>query len=55
MIKAVIFDYDDTLVKTIDSKWAALQETGKRFYNLITYDLDQILERIYILLILVRV
>jgi phosphoglycolate phosphatase len=34
MIKAVIFDYDDTLVKTIDSKWDALRETGKRFHNL---------------------
>ncbi len=34
MIKAVIFDYDDTLVKTIESKWDALRETGKHFYNL---------------------
>lgn len=34
MIKAIIFDFDDTLVKTKDSKWGALKETGKRFYNL---------------------
>lgn len=34
MLKAVIFDYDDTLVKTRESKWDALKETGERFYNL---------------------
>lgn len=34
MIKAVIFDFDDTLVKTKESKWSALKETGKRFYKL---------------------
>jgi HAD superfamily hydrolase (TIGR01549 family) len=34
MIKAIIFDFDDTLVKTKDSKWSALKETGKRFYGL---------------------
>ncbi len=34
MIKAVIFDYDDTLVQTMKSKWDAIRETGKRFYNL---------------------
>ncbi|HUQ85169.1 MAG TPA: HAD-IA family hydrolase [Candidatus Limnocylindrales bacterium] len=34
MIKAIIFDFDDTLVKTKECKWDALKETGKRFYNL---------------------
>lgn len=32
--KAIVFDYDDTLVQTKLSKWDALRETGKRFYNL---------------------
>lgn len=34
MIKAVIFDYDDTLVKTRESKWDAIRETAKRFFDL---------------------
>jgi phosphoglycolate phosphatase len=34
MIKAIIFDFDDTLVRTKESKWDALKETGKRFYGL---------------------
>jgi len=34
MIKAIFFDYDDTLVQTKISKWDALKATGKRFYNL---------------------
>jgi FMN phosphatase YigB (HAD superfamily) len=32
--KAIIFDYDDTLVKTKETKWDALKETGKRYYKL---------------------
>jgi phosphoglycolate phosphatase-like HAD superfamily hydrolase len=32
--KAVIFDYDDTLVKTRESKWEAIKETARRHYNL---------------------
>ncbi len=38
MIKAIIFDYDDTLVQTMASKWDALKETGKRFYGLTITD-----------------
>ncbi|HVF69623.1 MAG TPA: HAD-IA family hydrolase [Xanthomonadales bacterium] len=34
MIKAIIFDFDDTLVKTKECKWDALKETGKRHYGL---------------------
>jgi HAD superfamily hydrolase (TIGR01549 family) len=34
MIKAIIFDFDDTLVRTKECKWDALKETGKRFYGL---------------------
>ncbi|OGM31050.1 hypothetical protein A2630_00040 [Candidatus Woesebacteria bacterium RIFCSPHIGHO2_01_FULL_44_10] len=38
MKKTIIFDYDDTLVKTRQSKWDALKETAKRYYNL---DVDE--------------
>lgn len=34
MLKAILFDYDDTLVQTMASKWDALRETGNRFYKL---------------------
>ena len=34
MIKAVIFDYDDTLVQTMKSAWKGIKESGKRYYNL---------------------
>ncbi len=33
-IRAIIFDFDDTLVKTRESKWDALKSTGKTFYDL---------------------
>lgn len=32
--KLIIFDFDDTLVQTINCKWAAIIETGKRNYKL---------------------
>lgn len=38
--KAVLFDYDDTLVKTRESKWQAIKETARRFYNLTIQDED---------------
>lgn len=31
--KAVLFDLDDTLLKTYPAKWAQHRETAKRFYN----------------------
>lgn len=31
--QAVVFDYDDTLVKTIETKWAQHKETARRFYG----------------------
>jgi len=34
IIKAVIFDIDDTLTQTIKVKWKALKETGKKYYSL---------------------
>jgi HAD superfamily hydrolase (TIGR01549 family) len=34
MIKAVIFDLDDTLVKTSEAKYDALKHAAKKFYNL---------------------
>lgn len=33
MIKAVIFDFDDTLVNTFETKALALQKTARDFYN----------------------
>lgn len=33
MIKAVLFDFDDTLVKTKEIRYKALKEAGKTFYN----------------------
>lgn len=33
-IKVILFDYDDTLVKTRESKWDAIKETAKRHYDL---------------------
>lgn len=38
--KAVLFDYDDTLVKTRESKWQAIKETAKRYYDLDIQDQD---------------
>lgn len=38
MIKAIIFDFDDTLVQTKKSKWAALIETARLHYEL---DIDE--------------
>ena len=32
--KAIVFDYDDTLVLTKTSKWDAIKGTARRFYNL---------------------
>jgi len=40
MIKAILFDFDDTLVKTIETKINALQYTGKKYYNLDLTDRD---------------
>jgi beta-phosphoglucomutase-like phosphatase (HAD superfamily) len=34
MIKAIIFDLDDTLLKTRQTKYQALKYAGKHFYNL---------------------
>lgn len=34
MIKAVLFDFDDTLVQTKQVKWQALTETGHRHFQL---------------------
>lgn len=33
MIKAVVFDFDDTLVNTFETKALALQKTARDFYN----------------------
>ena len=33
MKKAIIFDFDDTLVKTKESKFAALKHTASKFYK----------------------
>lgn len=32
-IKAVLFDHDDTLVGTIDAKWAQHKYIAKKFYS----------------------
>jgi phosphoglycolate phosphatase len=32
-IKAVVFDFDDTLVGTIEAKWAAHKYVAKKYYN----------------------
>lgn len=32
MIKAIIFDIDDTLTQVVIIKWQAIKETGKRYY-----------------------
>ncbi len=34
MIKALLFDFDDTLIKTLETKIHALKHTGKKYYNL---------------------
>ena len=34
MLKAILFDFDDTLLQTAQSKFAALKYTAKKFYNL---------------------
>jgi len=34
MYKAIIFDFDETLVKAYEVKWKQHQETAKQFYNL---------------------
>lgn len=38
--KLIIFDYDDTLVKTIEAKWSQHKETAKRFYDINITDGD---------------
>jgi len=38
MIKGVVFDLDDTLLKTKQSKYQVFRETGKRYYNLDIHD-----------------
>ncbi len=40
MIKAIIFDLDDTLIKTIEVKVAAHKHFGKKFYNIDLTDED---------------
>lgn len=40
MTKAFIFDYDDTLVKTRESKFAAIRELSRRVYSHELSDLD---------------
>lgn len=34
MIKAILFDFDDTLVNTLETKTQALKLTGKKYYGL---------------------
>jgi HAD superfamily hydrolase (TIGR01549 family) len=34
MKKAIIFDYDDTLVTTVQTKWAQMKECASRFYGI---------------------
>lgn len=34
MIRAIIFDLDDTLLKTKETKYAAIKFAGKQFYNM---------------------
>jgi len=38
MLKAIIFDLDDTLLKTRETKFAALKFAGKHFYNIAIND-----------------
>ena len=40
MIKAVLFDFDDTLVKTKEIRYEALKEAGETFFNLNITDKD---------------
>lgn len=40
MIKAIIFDLDDTLIQTSKAKYKALQHAAKKFYNLEITDQD---------------
>lgn len=40
MIRAVLFDFDDTLVKTKGVRYEAIKEAGKKFYNLEIKDSD---------------
>jgi len=40
MIKAVLFDFDDTLVKTKSIRYKAIKKAGKKFYNLNISDAD---------------
>ena len=40
MIKAILFDLDDTLIKSAETKFAALKYTGKKFYDMDLADKD---------------
>lgn len=40
MIRAIIFDFDDTLVKTKEIRYKAIKKAGKKFYNLNISDED---------------
>jgi beta-phosphoglucomutase-like phosphatase (HAD superfamily) len=33
MTKAILFDFDDTLVTTITTKFEATKNVGRKFYN----------------------
>lgn len=40
MIKVVLFDFDDTLVKTKEVRYEAIKEAGRKFYKLTISDKD---------------
>jgi phosphoglycolate phosphatase len=40
MIKAILFDVDDTLIKTFDTKKEALKDIGRKFYGVELSDKD---------------
>ena len=44
-IKAILFDYDDTLVMTRETIWGVLKQVGRKFYNM---DLtDEAITKVY--------
>ncbi|HVZ67414.1 MAG TPA: HAD family hydrolase [Patescibacteria group bacterium] len=40
MVKAILFDIDDTLIKTFETKKEALKDMGRKFYNTVLTDED---------------
>ncbi len=40
MIKAILFDFDDTLIRTLETKIHALKHVGKKYYNMDIHDED---------------